>query len=89
MKADTKVTVVMCCQIVGKRPTAPSSIRFRRRPGAAALLTEPQTAVGVVYFLQIQPVNDFCKQKTKQKILFFFQYLLPQLFSHNFYAPFL
>ena len=37
MKADTKLTVVMCCQIVGKRPTAPSSVRFRRRPAPLLL----------------------------------------------------
>ena len=30
MKADTKLTVVMCCQIVGKRSTAPSSGRRHR-----------------------------------------------------------
>ena len=32
MKADTKLTVVMCCQIVDKRFAAPSSGRFGRWP---------------------------------------------------------
>ena len=31
MKAEIKLTVLMCCQIFGKRPTAPSSGRFRRQ----------------------------------------------------------
>ena len=30
MKADTKLTVVMCGQIIAKRPTAPTIGRFRR-----------------------------------------------------------
>ena len=29
MKAETKLTVVMCCQIDDERPTAPSSSRFK------------------------------------------------------------
>ena len=37
MKADTKLTVVMCCQIIAKRHTAPSSGRFRRRPASPLL----------------------------------------------------
>ena len=32
IKADTKRTFVMCCQIFDKRSTAPFSGRFRRRP---------------------------------------------------------
>ena len=37
MKADKKLTVVMCCQIIDKRHTAPSSGRFRRRPAPPLL----------------------------------------------------
>ena len=32
MKAYTKLTVVMCCQIVARNSVAPSSGDFRRRP---------------------------------------------------------
>ena len=32
MKAYTKLTVVMCCQIVARKSVAPSSGDFRRRP---------------------------------------------------------
>ena len=31
MKAYTKLTVVMCCQIVARKSVAPSSGNFRRR----------------------------------------------------------
>ena len=37
MKADIKRTVVMCCQMVPKRSTAPSSGRFRQRPAPPLL----------------------------------------------------
>ena len=43
---------------------------LRRFPAAvaafAALLTEPHTVAGLVYFLQIRPVYVFFKPKTKQ-----------------------
>ena len=53
-KGDTNLTVVMCCQIFDRRSTALSSSRFRRRPApVAGLLTEPQTAAGIVSFVQI------------------------------------
>ena len=32
MKADTKLTVVMCCHIFDRRSTAPSSGDFRQGP---------------------------------------------------------
>ena len=44
MKADTKLTVVMCCQIFDRRSLAPSSIAVNlgtifNRPGVAVLQT--------------------------------------------------
>ena len=63
IKADTKLTVRMCCQIVDTRTTAPSSGRFRVRP-------QPQTAAGVVYFLQIRPVYIF--RRRRKNIWYFF-----------------
>ena len=67
MKADTKLTGVMCCDCCLE---AHSAIQrpFPAVAGATtALWTEPQTATGVVYFLQIRPVYVFFKQKTKKK----------------------
>ena len=49
----------MCFQIVYKRSKAPSSGRFRRvAGGAVGLINEPQTATGVVSFLQIRPAYN-------------------------------
>ena len=88
MKADTKLSVLMCCQIVGKRPTAPSSGRFRRQAGAAAaLLTEPQTPTGVVYFLQIRPVCVFFEQNTKKHKFRFFSVSFTTTFFSRFSRP--
>ena len=50
----------------------------------AGLFTEPQTAAGVVSFLQIRPINVFFKQ-----FFFLLHYILLQLFSQGFHAPFL
>ena len=67
MKADTKLTVVMCCNFFWLEVRSANWQRFPAVVVAvAALLTEPQTAAGVVYFLQIQPVYVFFEQKTKK-----------------------
>ena len=56
---------------------------------AAGLFSEPQTAAGIVSFLQIRPIYVFVKQKLKKSNLIFSHNLLTKLFSHGFDAPFL
>ena len=72
IKADTKLTVVMCCHFFWIEVR---SAFWRRFPAAvvavAALLTEPQTAAGVVYFLQIQHVYVLFNKKQKRTIFGF------------------
>ena len=90
MKADTKLTVVMCCQIFIRGPQHHLAAFSGGAGAAAGLFTEPQTAAGIVSFLQIQPVYVFFKLKIKKKSnLNFLDNLLPQLFSYGFHAPFL
>ena len=73
IKADRKLTVVMCCQIVAKRHTAPSSGHFCSVDWAldsyrsSLLLTHP-TCLCIF------------KQKTTKKIKVFFS-----IFYHNFF----
>ena len=54
MKAYTKLTVVMCCQIVARKSVAPSSGDFRRRPA-------PRYACG--------PNQEFWRKKSFSKII--------------------
>ena len=85
IKADIKLTVVMCCQIVPKRSKA--RMFPAAASAAAALLTEPQTATGVVYFIEIRPVYVFLKQKLKMKKKSYFLVSFTTTFFSQFSRP--
>ena len=50
-------------------------------------MTDPQTATGVVYFLQIRPVHVFFKQKTKKYKFRFFSVSFTTTFFSRFSRP--